>query len=280
MTGSVQRWKRGCRRERLLRRDDAEESTNLTRDDAPDGNPALCCAKLVEWPDRIERLYCGARCDDEHPPEREQNSAIRQRRIGRGDPLRNLIDERSLHRLAASAATIWRQRRALDPRDDRMHAIARRPAARADIPWSTHRPRCAPSSTAGGSSRPSAAPVSARAQRASRSRHFARRDDLRDRDMRRRRELIRHLHGEHAARRDPVEDPRKELRVVGLPMKRRIAVDHITGASRRVRRDIRLDPLATRHPRPSMARAFASISVRVVDADDARIGPALREQAR
>jgi hypothetical protein len=99
---------------------------------------------------------------------------------------------------------------------------------------------------------------------------------LRDERVRGRPEVARHLDGQHARRREGPEQPREQPLVAGEPEERGIGVDEIGRPRRAPGGQVRLLP----GDRGGGGRGPGQHGRRIVDAGDARLGPALLDEPR
>ncbi len=100
-----------------------------------------------------------------------------------------------------------------------------------------------------------------------------------DRRVRRRAKIVGHLHGERAARGHHRDHAREHRVVRGQPVQRRVRIHDVDRRVRRPRREIAGREAHARQVRGGRARLREHLR-RVVHADDVRVRPALREEAR
>ncbi len=103
------------------------------------------------------------------------------------------------------------------------------------------------------------------------------RGELGDDRVRRRAEIVGHLHGQRAAGRDHRCHAREQRAVIGQPMQRRVAVHEIDGRFRRPRGKVPGDEAQARRI-GGRRTCLVEHGRGIVDADDVRLRPALGQQ--
>ena len=90
--------------------------------------------------------------------------------------------------------------------------------------------------------------------------------------------VVRHLHRERALGREKAREPLEQLPVLRKPLQRRVRDDAVEGGLRLPAREIR-----AQEAKPGLRRALGRARehlLRVIDAPDGRLGPALEQRAR